>query len=180
VNKCLIGSAIISLFLVAGSPNMTQAGVKNIQVKETAANVTASFQTNAISMVKPNIGLDSVNGVSLYDDKQAIIDKLGVPLTIHANPALSRTEEYDYGYMQVCFDNGEIVYVSVPATAQTVLLDGTEVPLTNSGLNQALGRIDFEAEDGSVYVRGSLALKAYCDPATGELVNIHYFHDTGI
>jgi len=120
--------------------------------------------------------LDSINGVTLYDDPTMVLEKKGKPLRLSNDIQFDEIEIYEYADMTIAFRDDMIEYVHISCDADSITLDDHTVPVTLAALKSALGKPDFTAEDGIVYQRGKALLKLFIDPASGELQSISYYH----
>jgi hypothetical protein len=123
--------------------------------------------------------LASVSGVSLGDDIKTIYELKGNPLSVKQDDILPSSKIYTFEDCQIGMSNGAIQYVSVPAAAGQINIDGQVLPLKLDELKNKLGKPYFEAEDGIVYRVRNNALKMYVDPANGSLVAVHFFPAAG-
>lgn len=138
------------------------------------------IEEEAVPAAAAVLQLASVEGVSLTDSKEELVSGKGNPVTKQGDDRIPDMEIYDYGHWEVAFRDNHILYVAVGAEASAIELDGVVYPFGYDQLKGVLGEPDFTAEDGVVYIRQGGALKLYLNPETGELLNAHYFHATGI
>jgi hypothetical protein len=129
---------------------------------------------------KKEFKFENVNGISLYDDVKAVIDKLGQPLSKRNDPMFAELEVYAFPEMNIGFSDGIVNYVEVLAAAETVNIDGVSIPIDQEGLKNALGEPDFVAEDGIVFQRNAALIKLFKDIETHEVTSIHYYHHSNI
>lgn len=130
--------------------------------------------------VHPEFRFDTVNGISLSDDTAAVVQKRGEPLASYRDSQMTDKVIYEYGDMKVAFRDSLVLYVAVPAEAETVTVDGYPISAAKDAFRKAFGNPDFTAEDGEVYIREGGALKLFIDPDTGVLRSIHYFPAAGL
>jgi hypothetical protein len=121
----------------------------------------------------------NVNGISLNDDVEAVIDKLGQPLSKEKDAFFAEMEVYVYPEINIGFSDGMVSYVEVLAAAGTASIDGVSVPIGQAEMIAALGEPDFVAEDGLVFQRNTAYIKLFTDMETHEVTGIHYYsHST--
>ncbi|GIP34067.1 hypothetical protein [Paenibacillus sp. J2TS4] len=122
--------------------------------------------------------LEEVNGITLYDDRQSVVEQWGEPELVQKDDFFPETEIYEYAHMEVGLESGVVNYIMVPAEAGTIVMDHKELETDLYSLTEALGTPDFVAEDGLVYQRGAHVLKLY-NNEKGELTVIRYYHLSG-
>jgi len=120
--------------------------------------------------------LKTVNGLSLYDDRQAVIEKLGEPQSITSDDLLTDLDIYEYPSMNVVFQDDIIYFIEILAEAETLRIDDAIYPATIDALRAAFGEPDSIAEDGIVFQRNDFLLKLFIDSETQELISISFFH----
>ncbi|MEX2461457.1 MAG: hypothetical protein WD469_09230 [Paenibacillaceae bacterium] len=136
--------------------------------------------TSLSAEFKNKVHLDSVNGITLTDDVNVVIDKLGQPVSKETDPFIAEMEVYVYPNMNIGFSDGIVSYVEVLVTAETIKIEGIPVPIGKEGLIKALGEPDFVAADGIVFQWNEAFIKLYTDMETHEVTAIHYFHHADI
>jgi hypothetical protein len=136
--------------------------------------------TQSALVKKKEFYLENVNGISLYDDMKAVIDKLGKPISKGKDPYSAELEVFAYPEMNIGFSDGIVNYVEVLVTAGTVNIDGVSIPIEQESLKNALGEPDFVAEDGIVFQRNAALVKLFTDIKTHEVTSIQYFHYSNI
>ncbi|WP_438434549.1 hypothetical protein [Gorillibacterium sp. sgz500922] len=119
--------------------------------------------------------LGEVNGVSLSDDRETVVAKLGVPVEIAKDPLVPELEIYHYANLDVTFSGPYVHDVAVAQGVSSVTLDGVQVAVTPAALREALGDPDYVAEDGLVYQRGARLLKVYLDEEQHRIDVIRYY-----
>lgn len=119
--------------------------------------------------------LESVNGITLWDDKETVVSKLGSPLSVEQDEFFPELEVLHYEGMEVGVEGGLVRYAAVPGTAGSITIDDKVLEVSVQAFEQALGPPDFTAEDGLVYQREANALKLYLGQS-GEIIVIRYFH----
>jgi hypothetical protein len=129
---------------------------------------------------KKEFNFENVNGISLYDDVKAVIDKLGQPLTKENDPFFAELEVYAYPEMNIGFSDGIVSYVEVLVAAGTVNIDGVSIPIKEEELINALGAPDFVAEDGIVFQRNTALVKLFKDIETHQVTSLHFYHQSNI
>lgn|GEM_PF-6648543 len=108
----------------------------------------------------------TVNGVGVDWSKEELLAGKGMPEDMRRDELLN-TIELDYGDVIVGWYGEGIDYLIVPASAGSILISGTRLPLNYTALRLALGKPDYTAEDGIVYERDGLCLKLFLTPGTG-------------
>lgn len=124
--------------------------------------------------------LQSVNGLSLYDDKITVERMLGEPLRITRDEWLDEMETYEYPDMDIVFHGGMMDEIKVSGSASTIWIDDEEIPVSIEALIRALGEPDYKAEDGIVYERRETVLKLFINYDTGTLESIAYYHISSV
>ncbi|MDQ8732914.1 hypothetical protein [Paenibacillus sp. LHD-38] len=135
----------------------------------------AKAEASASEVEKPSFKLQSVNGVSLYDDPTIVVKKLGEPMKITKDPYLKELMTYHYPNMDVVFSDDMIYSVELAEGTKTLDIDGVKIAATIESVREALGGPDYITEDGIVFERGDALLKLFIDADTGKLTSIHYF-----
>lgn len=195
----LIGCLIGGIFAYTGdigqvtatySPVTVSSPVKAIKAEEatheiviasaspsTVTEVTyAAESTPVVKAKKQKFTLQTVNGITLYDDPSLVIQKLGKPKSKTADPDLTDLITYEYPNMNVIFSGEFIQSVEMAENTKTLLIDGSEVAATVDAVKDALGEPDYVTEDGIVFERDEALLKLFIDADTQKLTSIHYFH----
>ncbi|MFB5762980.1 hypothetical protein [Paenibacillus medicaginis] len=116
----------------------------------------------------------TLNGISLDDREEDVLHKKGKPLQV-TKDWLLRSTEYHYADAVVGIRYGYVDYVHVDPEVKRVKINDRWLPLNRGTLAQELGRVQFAAEDGDVYIRGHKAIKVYTDPVSGELQAVEFF-----
>lgn len=124
--------------------------------------------------------LQSVNGLSLYDDKITVERMLGDPVQVTRDEWLTEMVTYEYPNMDIVFRDGIMDEIKVSGSASTVWIDDEEIPVSIEALTRALGKPDYKAEDGIVYERQENVLKLFINYDTGTLESIAYYHTSSI
>ncbi|MNZ96097.1 hypothetical protein D3C78_1152770 [compost metagenome] len=135
-----------------------EAAIKPVQVKE------------------PELQLDSINGISLYDSQDDVVRKLGEPVQVIQDPHLKDMSTYSYKGMNIVFRSDYIEVVEIVEGSDSLLIDGQRHEATLSHLTGLLGKPDYETEEGIVFERDDALLKLCIGPGSSELTYIHYFH----
>jgi len=145
------------------------------QVGESAA--TKPQQEDAEASPPVTVRLAEVNDVSLYDDRATVVEKIGVPLEIVADPERADLEIYRYADMEVAFSGRMVDSLSVltEETPSRFEVDGIPVESTPESIHRVLGTPDYIAEDGLVYQRGEALLKVYLEAGRNNIVIIRYY-----
>jgi hypothetical protein len=159
------------------APNVTLAKMANYELPEALPSPT---RIPTIKEDKPKhvYNLQLVEGISLYDDQQAVIENLGVPENIKRDPFTKELEIYQYPGINVGFSLGYVNYVKVLPEAGVIQIDSSTIPMTLEAVSGELGKPDFIAEDGLVFKRQQAVIKLFIDAETGRLTSIDYFHRT--
>ncbi|WP_058301386.1 hypothetical protein [Gorillibacterium timonense] len=121
------------------------------------------------------IALRDVNGITLSDDREAVVAKLGVPEDIIQDPLNKDLEIYRYAQMEVSFSGDHVYDVSVSADSGSLTLDGVKLQIAPASIRDKLGDPDYVAEDGLVYQRGYYLLKVYLNVEQGRIDVIRYY-----
>ncbi|WP_336771195.1 hypothetical protein [Paenibacillus sp. MMO-58] len=124
--------------------------------------------------------LQSVNGLSLYDDKITARRMLGEPIRVTQDEWLTEMETYEYPNMDIVFRDGIMDEIKVSGSASTIWIDDEEIPVSIEALIEALGEPDYKAEDGIVYERQENVLKLFINYDTGTLESIAYYHISSV
>lgn len=122
------------------------------------------------------IKLNTVNGISLYDEVSTVTAKLAAPEQIITDPHFIEYKMYVYANMTISFRNDIMDSVEVSANASTVMLDQVELPITIEAIQLALGEPDYVAEDGLVFQRNEALLKLFIDQDSKQLQSIAFYH----
>jgi len=119
-----------------------------------------------------------LNGIELGDTAGEVRRIWGKPAVIAPDEWQNECQTWSYGEgRNVGMCGGEVAYVQVMAEARKATLDGRELGMTDKELREALGRPDFEAEDGWGIVKGAEAIKVFVDER-GNLVSMDLFTDS--
>lgn len=121
----------------------------------------------------------TVNGITLYDNQEIIVMKLGEPDFVEVDPLIKDLVIYQYPAMNICFYSGELNYVEVLPEGGTIKIDDAIIPIRLVDLKKALGKPDFIAEDGIVFQRNDAVIKIFIDD-TEEVIAIDYYHISSI
>ncbi|MDF2836910.1 MAG: hypothetical protein K0Q63_2550 [Paenibacillus sp.] len=136
---------------------------------------TPVVQATETAAAEP-ILLRSVEELTLYDDRAAVIGKLGEPQGVTQDEFYSELVIYEYERLKVVFFGEYIQSIDIAEDVKEVLLDDRYVATTLTDLKEALGEPDYVAEDGIVFQRDEALLKVFLDEASGELSSISYYH----
>ncbi|MFD2670988.1 hypothetical protein [Marinicrinis sediminis] len=127
---------------------------------------------------------EQVNGISLSDQKEDILRKLGKPDQIHQDPYFPETIQLQYDTMIIGMTQGSIDYVTVPRSADFIEVDGREIDIDKQEIYKRFGEPDSIASDGVAFCEGPYCMKVYwTDVAEGqagaakEIEQIDYFID---
>ncbi|MFD0962107.1 hypothetical protein [Paenibacillus chungangensis] len=116
-----------------------------------------------------------VNGVSIYDSREAVVEKLGPPDRISQDEHLPGIETYHYEAMSISFQDSQMQYIDVEAPGR-LTVNQMEVNMTEREMRRLLGEPDYVAEDGIVFQRGATLLKLFLDSDTGASQYVSYYH----
>ncbi|MBW4083757.1 hypothetical protein [Paenibacillus sp. S150] len=169
------------IFLLLGllSPYLT-ASPQNVSVPAAwlypQPSAVLAFEHNMNA--NPYVGsFDSLAGVPLHVPEEELLRIKGLPLAVTPDP-WQECQEYHYAEMSVGICEGAVLYVHVaPAQAGEygLYLNGQRIEPQRNNLHEILGKPDFVAEDGDVYLRGNTALKIYRNAQTGEWDGVDLF-----
>lgn len=120
---------------------------------------------------------DTMNDISLNDTKKDVLTKKGKPLKV-TQDRLTDCNEYHYKDAVIGVCEGIVDYVHIAAVSGKMQVNGAWIPLKQAELEHTLGKPQFVAEDGKVYIRGYHAIKVYTHPDTGALVGVDFFNST--
>lgn len=157
------------------------AKLSPVQVtKQAAGQVTKRAAGQATKQVTKqaaaqSITFEKINGISLYDSKKVIVQKLGIPLSISKDKNLPDSEEYQYKHMAIGFNGDEVQYISVPAAEKLIYLDDVVLNIDLGEIKEMLGNPDFVAEDGIVYQKEEKLLKVFISQDTGAMSSIDFY-----
>ncbi|MCU6710816.1 hypothetical protein M6D81_19160 [Paenibacillus sp. J5C_2022] len=116
-----------------------------------------------------------VNGISIYDSREAVVEKLGEPERISQDEHLPGVETYHYEAMSITFQGNQMQYVDMEASG-VLTINRIEVGMTEREMRRQLGEPAYEAEDGIVFQRGDMLLKLFLDGDTGAPQYVSYYH----
>lgn len=147
------------------------------EARATAFDVSDEAESEA---GKPATGtgemtLSAVNGISLYDDREGVIRKLGKPDAVERDEWLPELDIYQYPGMQIGFAEQFIQYVDIDIS-EGLVIDDIVLEASVDALKAAFGEPDYIAEDGLVFQRGEAVFKLFLDDATGRPVYASYYH----
>lgn len=156
-------------------------------VHEQTTNAAASSDWTTVSHADINLEdeqsafeLQSVNGLSLYDDKITVERMLGEPVRILRDDYFSEFETYEYPNLNIVFNDGIMAEIRISGSADTIWIDDQEIPVSIEAFIQALGEPDYKADDGIVYERGENVLKLFINNDNGTLESIAYYHISSV
>lgn len=121
------------------------------------------------------LGLKSVNGITLYDNPEAVVAKLGDPVSKSVDEVWGDLMIYQYPDMEIAFAGEFIQYVNIEASKQ-LTVDGETLSISKKSLTEAFGKPDFIAEDGIVFQQDDAVLKLFLDEETDEPLYVSYYH----
>lgn len=120
--------------------------------------------------------LNSLEGISLYDDTASVIAKKGYPLRFVQDPHFEEAFTYEYSDMNIGFQDDIVTFVQIPAKVGYVQINDQRIPLTITDVKRLLGEPDYVAEDGIVFQRREALIKLFIESETQELISIDYYH----
>lgn len=141
---------------------------------ESSSYNSASVQVAEASSLVPM--LNSLEGISLYDDTESVIAKKGYPLTFVQDPHFVEAFTYEYPDMNIGFQDDIVTFVQIPAKVGHVQINDQRIPLTITDVMRVLGEPDYVVEDGIVFQRGEALIKLFIESETQELISIDYYH----
>ncbi|OUS74967.1 hypothetical protein B1748_19800 [Paenibacillus sp. MY03] len=157
-------------------PHEWPSGEAAYYPEEESSVVQTVDQDEAAWGAEEGILLRSVQELTLYDDRAAVIGKLGEPRGVTQDEFYSDLVIMEYEDLRVVFAGEYIQAIDIPGDAKKILLDDVTVPMTVADLKAVLGEPDYIAEDGIVFQRDEALLKLFLDEETGELAYISYYH----
>ncbi len=143
---------------------------------QTASMPSATDSVYEAPYTQDTLNYSTLNGVSLSDSRAELLEKKGEPLRKVQTDA--GYTEYEYGDVKVGMMGEHIYYVSVPARAGSLTLDGHTLPFNKQAITSELGQPDFTADDGEGYNNDFYAFKVFTNPDTGEIVSADIFDTT--
>lgn len=167
---------LLGLFTAASHNPATVDSVPQLSVKLALSQQSSSEQSvPGEDKAAPSIGeFHSMGDVTLYDDRESVVQKKGKPLSINKN-VYSGYTEYKYKDITVGLYEDLVYYVHIDASLEKIKVNGKWLALHKQELKRAFGEPDFEAEDGDVYIRDLAAIKIYRDPVTRAIVGVDLF-----
>jgi hypothetical protein len=118
-----------------------------------------------------------LDGIELGEETARVTGKWGHPSKIAPDGWRNECEIWSYkDGKNVGICDGSVSYVQVMANAKKADLNGKVIPMFIADLRQALGKPEFEADDGWGIVKGQEALKVFIDER-GKLVSLDLFTD---
>lgn len=169
---------IIALLLGMLSPLSTMSAVQPDTGSETWEPVVRQAIVHsvgrAVKSVAPLDPFETLNGISLNDTKHDVWTKKGKPLQI-TRDRWTGCHEYHYEDAAVGICDGMVEYVHVEAAAGKIMVNGVRIPLKAHDIERVLGKPQFVAEDGKVFIRGFHAIKVYSEPGSGTLQGVDFF-----
>ncbi|MFC5404718.1 hypothetical protein [Cohnella soli] len=171
----IIGYLVGSIFSLTGDFGEGTGGIEGTNIM-TTAYVTPSTETIEMKQSRQQFKLQTVNGISLYDDPSSVIAKIGEPDFVTEDEYFKGVIIFHYPGMNVIFSDNILDYVEVLEGATTLLIDDIPVPATVENLKAALGEPDYITEDGIVFERDQALLKIFIDADSNKLKSITYFH----
>lgn len=120
--------------------------------------------------------LQTVNSISLYDNPNSVIAKIGEPKSITRDEHFMDVHIYHYPGMNITFSDEMLDFVEILEEADTLLIDDVPISATIEDLKAALGEPDYVTEDGIVFERDEALLKLFLNAESSQLISINYFH----
>ncbi|WP_239618500.1 hypothetical protein [Cohnella mopanensis] len=119
-----------------------------------------------------------IDGIELGDPSSEVRGAWGNPGKIESDEWQSGCEVWSYtGGKNVGMCEGEVSFIQVTANAKSANLNGRMVKIADKDLRQALGKPEFQADDGWGVVNGSDSLKVFVDDR-GNPVSLDLFDGT--
>lgn len=173
----LVGGILLSVVPLAYTSQPHH--VQELQTNSTETELTTVSHAD-YDLSEPAIKLESVNGLSLYDDKTTVQRLLGDPVQVSHDTFFTEFETYEYPNMNIVFSDGIMEEVKVSGSANTIWIDDQEIPVSIEALIKTLGEPDYKADDGIVYQRQENVLKLFINYETGTLDSIAYYHISSV
>lgn len=142
------------------------------QSVELAVKKSAPTQTLPIEQQKE---FETVNDISLQDTKSEVLSKKGYPQHTEKDVILG-SKEFIYDDVTIGIIDGTVTYIQVKNDAPYLKVNDVYMELTPRSIKDTLGKPDYVAEDGDVYIRGHQAVKVYLDEDQG-LKQIEFFDE---
>ncbi|REK71262.1 hypothetical protein [Paenibacillus paeoniae] len=158
----------------SGILNHAEEVAVHLQKAEESAPAVESSDKSSVE-VNGGLELNSVNGISLYDSPEAVVSKLGEPVSKSVDQLWGDLAVYEYPDMEIAFYGSFIQYVNIERD-QPLMIDGETLSITESSLHKVFGQPDYIAEDGIVYQRDDAVLKLFLDEETHEPQYVSYYH----
>ncbi|RED56769.1 hypothetical protein [Cohnella lupini] len=118
-----------------------------------------------------------LDGIQLGATAREVKEAWGRPTEITPGDWLNECDTWIYDKEKnVGMCDGIVSFVQVTVNAKKANLDGQVIPMGNKDLRQALGRPEFEADDGWGIVHGAEALKVFVNE-NGDPVSLDLFSD---
>lgn len=117
----------------------------------------------------------TINGISLHDDKATVVKKLGIPIHIVQDEFTPEMEQYEYHDMQILFIGNNIQSIAVPASENQVILGDRIISTDPYLMKETFGEPHLESMDGILYKTDSLFIKVFFIPGTSDFDSIHFF-----
>lgn len=169
---------VVLLIMGMLSPYSAGEGIEPVPASGMTAPVvhaSMSLGSTASDQKKEVIkGYETLNGIALTDRTEDVVRKKGEPLKVTHDPLLG-TIEYHYKDMSVGLCDGLTEYVHVKPSARSIQVNGQSILLTIGHISTSLGKPDFKAEDGDVYVQDQQVIKVFKDRSAGEITGIDLF-----
>jgi hypothetical protein len=147
---------------------------------QTASTPTESVTVSHADYDLSDIKLQSINGLTLYDDKITVERMLGEPVRVTHDDYFTELETYEYPDLDVVFSEGIMEEIKVSGSADTIWIDDQEIPVSIEALIKALGEPNYKAEDGIVYESKENVLKLFINYDNGTLESIAYYHISSV
>lgn len=121
--------------------------------------------------------LDRINGITLLHSQQEMLRQLGPPITISQQPLLPDRFVYYYDHMNVGIAYGMIDYIEIVAeVGQFTVNEDTQLSVNLDALQQYYGEPHHVAQDGVVFEKNGLYVKAFYDRDNhSHIDSVHFF-----
>ncbi|GLX66487.1 hypothetical protein [Paenibacillus glycanilyticus] len=179
-------NTLIACYLAGGIISIASLSFMSVPQPVHKLQTTSAFTESATAehadynYTVPDFKLQSVNGLSLYDDKVTVQRMLGKPAHVSRDDYFTEFETYEYPNLNIVFREGVMEEIKVSGSADTIRIDDQEIPVSIEALIKALGEPDYKADDGIVYQRQENVLKLFINYDKGTLDSIAYYHISSV
>lgn len=116
-----------------------------------------------------------INGVSLFADKEEVLQNLGDPIEITRYEDFIDYEDYHYDHMTISFSRDLIQNIAISTSVKEFEM-GNRIQSTDPNLvDKVFGPPELESEDGILYSKADIYIKLFYKPDTTEIDSIHFF-----